>query len=116
MKYVDSGKPNHLSIHVTFPLNEDKMVTWSPKPPKYDPVADKYYLNFNGEHHHTPMKSKKNIVLQNEKGHPTFIVRKMYNEKYEIECLPLVDPLIAFIIGLSDIVGPYMDPLAELFT
>ena len=33
---------------------------------------------------------------------------------FEIECLPLVDPLIAFIIGLSDIVGPYMDPMGEI--
>ena len=114
LKYVDSGKPNHLSLNVSFPLNKDKMITWVPKPPKYDPVTDRYFLNFHGEHHHTPIKSKKNIVLQNERGNPTFIVRKMDNELYEIECLPIVDPLIAFVIGLSDIVGPYFDPCGEI--
>lgn len=65
---------------------------------------------------HTPMKSKKNIVVQNDNGLLTFIVRKMYYEKYEIECLPAVDPLIAFIIGLSDIAGPYLDPFEVIFT
>ena len=49
-----------------------------------------------------------NIIIQDKK--PTFIVRKMSQNIYEIECSPALDPLIAFSIGLSDIVGPYLDP------
>lgn len=106
LQYVNSGKPDELSISVSFPLN-DARVNWTPKTPKYDPLTDKYYLNFNGNYHHSPIKSSRNIVLQNSNGHSTFIVRKMDPHCFEIECLPVIDPLIAFGIGLSDIVGPY---------
>ncbi|KAK8898348.1 hypothetical protein M9Y10_000633 [Tritrichomonas musculus] len=110
LKYVNSGAPNHTSIEVSFPLNGET-ITWSPRPPKFDPTRNAFYLNFHGEYHHTPILSSKNIVLQNQNEQPTFIVRKMDPNVYEIECLPIVDPLIAFCIGLSDIVGPYCDSL-----
>lgn len=108
LKYVNSGAPNHYSLQVTFPF-KDKIVNWIPKPPKYDPTTEKYYLNFHGEYHHTPINSSKNIVLQNKQGNSTFIVRKMNPNVFEIECLPIIDPLVVFTIGLSDIIGPYDD-------
>lgn len=113
LKFVNSGRPNHLSIQIDF-KNNGKDVSWSPKPPKYDAVNDHYILNFHGEHHHTPLVSKKNIVLQNKKGNPTFIVRKMDTDHYEVECSALLDPLNAFTIGLSDIIGPYNDPCGDI--
>ena len=109
MKYVNSGSIAHKSLEVSFPLN-DKIITWVPKPPRFDPEKNAFYLNFHGEYHHSPMLSSKNIVLQNTKEQPTFIVRKMAPNVFEIECNQIVDPLIAFCIGLSDIIGPYSDP------
>ena len=105
LQYVNSGKPGHISIDVGFPLG-DKDIRWTPKTPRYDMETNRYYLNYSGQYHHEPIKSRRNIVLQNLKGNPTFIVRKVRPHVYEIECLPAVDPLIAFTIGLSDIVGP----------
>lgn len=71
-------------------------------------------MNFHGQSGHTPIKSSKNIVLANVQGHTTFIVRKVGYLIYEVECLPIVDPIIVFTIGLSDIVGPYLDPLGDI--
>ncbi|KAK8870944.1 hypothetical protein M9Y10_008857 [Tritrichomonas musculus] len=113
VNYVNSGKPGHMSIEVSFPF-KDKIVNWVPKPPRFDPPTGKYFLNFHGEYHHTPIRSSRNIVLQNKAGSPTFIVRRMDQCVFEIECLPIVDPLIAFCIGLSDIVGPYIDPWSNI--
>ena len=114
IKYVGSGKPNHISISVSFTNSNNKQVDWSPYQPKYDAISNKYYLNFNGEYHHSPINSKKNIVLQNKKGKKTFIVRRMNLNDYEVECLPLVDPLIAFVIAISDVIGPFNDPFADI--
>ena len=111
LKYVASGKPDHTSLSVTFPYKE-RQITWTPKTPKYNAIKNKYYLNFHGEYHHRPIRSRKNIVLQNPNGHTTFIVRKMADNVYELEALPLINPLVIFTIGLSDIVGPFFDPLA----
>lgn len=113
IKYVETEKSNHYSLKVSFPY-KDKKLTWSPKKPKYDAKNDKYYLNFHGEWHHTPIKSKKNIILQNESGHSSLIVRKMDNNLYEVEAMPSINPLIIFTIGLADIVGPYIDVLNEI--
>ena len=113
LKFVNSGRPNHLSINVSF-KNNNKDVNWAPKMPKYNAVTDRYSLNFHGEHHHTPISSKKNIVLQNLKGNPTFIVRKMDTDHFEFECSPQLDPLIGFTICLSDIIGPYNDPCGDI--
>lgn len=57
-QYVPSGRPKHLSISVSFPLN-NKEINWNPKTPKYDPIENKYYLNFHGQSGHTPIKSSK---------------------------------------------------------
>ena len=108
IKYVDSGRPKHYSLSVTFPY-KDKQVTWTPKIPRYDSVKNKYYLNFHGEYHRNPIKSGKNIVLVNSSGHTAFIARKMADNVFELETLPSVNPLIVFTIGLCDIVGQYDD-------
>lgn len=105
LQYVNSGKPGYLSIDVAFSF-KDQQLRWTPMTPRFDKVTGHYYLNLSGEYHHNPIKSKKNIALQNAKGNPTFILRKMSSHVYEIECLPIVDPLIIFTIGLSDIIGP----------
>ncbi|KAK8843596.1 hypothetical protein M9Y10_024654 [Tritrichomonas musculus] len=104
--YVNSGKPDELSIEVDFPFKGGR-VKWTPKIPVFDSSKNKYYLNFAGNYHRTPMKSSKNIVLQNSNGHSTFILRKMAQNVYEVECVPEIDPLIIFEIGISDIIGPY---------
>ncbi|KAK8887498.1 hypothetical protein M9Y10_038546 [Tritrichomonas musculus] len=109
IKYVNSGGTTHFSLDVTFPF-EDRTLHWTPKPLRYDPVRDKFFLNFRGEYHHTPVLSTKNTVLQNDNGHVTMIIRKMSPTVYEVECLPVVDKLTVFAIGLSEIVGPYFDP------
>lgn len=113
LQYVNSGKPGHISIDVGFPFG-NKDIRWTPKIPKYDMETNRYYLNFAGQYHHEPIKSRRNIVLQNQKGNPTFIVRKIKHHVYEVECLPVIDPLIVFTIGLSDIIGPspYYDYIA----
>lgn len=113
LKYVESGKPNYLSLSVTFP-NNDKKVTWIPKKPKFDFITNKYYLNFQGEYNRNPQRSKKNIVLANEDDHTVFILRKMSDCLFEYETLESIDPLTLFSIGLSGIVGPYDDHLNGL--
>ncbi|KAK8838333.1 hypothetical protein M9Y10_035756 [Tritrichomonas musculus] len=113
IKYVESGIPNQYSLKLTFPHN-GKKISWSPKKPSYDASNDKFYLNLHGEWNHHPLKSKKNIVLQNEAGHSTLIIRKMGNELYEVEAMPSIDPLVLFTIGISDIAGPYIDVFNEI--
>lgn len=111
--YVDSDIPDHLSIDVSFPANRH-VISWFPKPPKYSLDEHKYGLNFQGEYKRIPIRSTKNLVLQNKAGHKTFIVREMGKNLYEFECNHNVDPLIAFTIGLSHVVGPYTDPWSNL--
>lgn len=113
LKYVNSGQPGRISIEVTFPFN-DKNYTMKPKMPKYDFSTSKYYLDCYGDYQNVPMISSRNIVLQNEEVLTNFIVRKMDLNLYEIECNQILDPLIAFTIGLSDIVGPFNNPYANV--
>lgn len=113
IKYVNSGAPEHFSLDVSFPFKND-IISWVPKKPRYDPTTDKYYLNFHGQHNHAPLISSKNIVLQDKAHKPTFIVRKMDRNVFEVECQPVINPLIVFTIGLSDIVGPYLDPYTNI--
>ena len=112
MKYIGSGNVNHYSIEATFD-NHGQTLTWIPRSPRYNQKTGKYYLNFHGEYHHTPIPSSKNIILQNKDHKTTFIVRKMDSNLYEIKCLPAVVSLNAFTIGLSDIIGPFLDPWAS---
>ena len=85
-----------------------------PKMPKYDFSTSKYYLDCYGDYQNVPMIQSRNIVLQNEEVLTNFIVRKMDLNLYEIECNQILDPLIAFTIGLSDIVGPFNNPYAKV--
>ena len=113
LNYISSADPNHYQIDVSFPAN-NKVVSWFPKPPKYDMGNENYYRNFHGEYHRRAVRSPKNIALQNDAGHPAFIVRKMGKNLYEFECNHNVDPLIAFSVGLSSVVGPYKDPWSTI--
>lgn len=113
LKYVDSGKPNTKSVAITFPY-KDRQIVWTPKTPKYNALKNKYYLNYHGEYHHHPLHSRRNIVLQNPDGHSTFIARKMEEQLFELEALPVINPLLIFAIGLSDIIGPYGDTCIKM--
>ncbi|KAK8835886.1 hypothetical protein M9Y10_040264 [Tritrichomonas musculus] len=109
LNYVNTAILGHHSIDVSFPFEGDTE-HWVPRNPKFDPKENKYYLNLDGAYHHATLQSARNLVLQNTKGHLTYIVRKVDQNVYEIECNYKLDPLIAFAIALSDIVGPYDDP------
>ena len=86
------------SLNVSF-VNKGIRQVWKPK--------EISSLNeFNGEHHHTAMMSKHNIILQNSKNKPVCIIRKMSNKYIEVECHPDINPIIVFAIALSQIVGP----------
>lgn len=109
LNYVNTAILGHYSIDVSFPF-EDHTEHWIPRKPKFDPKTNNYYLNFSGSFNHTSLQSAKNLILQNQDGKLTYIVRKIDNNIYEVECNQSLDPLIAFSIVLSDIVGPYDDP------
>lgn len=99
ISYVPIGLDKKYSMKVSF-VHKTTKLTWTPKIPKYATCI-------NGEYAHIPLHSKKNIILQNPFGHPTFILRKMKKMAYEAECHPGVSPLVVFAISLSQIVGPY---------
>ena len=61
-----------------------------------------------GKYNRKPIKSKKNIILQNKSRHTTFIVRKMDKLIYEAECNPTLSPIIAFSLAISEIIGPFL--------
>ncbi|KAK8847162.1 hypothetical protein M9Y10_019745 [Tritrichomonas musculus] len=95
--YVPFGLKKQFSLETSF-LHEGRTLFWSPR---------ELDINLNGEHNRTAVPSKKNLLLKNQHGSPTFIVRKMGNDIFEVECLPSVNSLIAFTLGLSQIVGPF---------
>lgn len=94
--YVPLGNKQY-SLETSF-SHEGKTLFWSPR--EIDSIL-------NGQYNHVPIPSKRNMLLKNRNGSPTFIVRKMDNDVFEVECLSSVNQLIAFAIGLSQIVGPY---------
>lgn len=96
VKFLQYGTKH--SVNVTF-SHKGTQLTWRPKQPKSS-------ASYNGEYNHAPIPSKKNIILQNKSNHPTFILRKMNKKQFEVECHPGVNPLIAFSIALSQIIGP----------
>ena len=104
LKYVKTGR--RYSIEAYFPL-DDKMTLFGTRKPKYDPKKEKQSINYNGEYHHKPLPSARNIILEDKDGKAAFITRKMSDTTYEVECLPTVEPLVAFCLGVSDIVGPF---------
>lgn len=70
------------------------------------PIQSKTQALINGEYNHIPLKSRKNIVLKNHRNRPSFIVRKMDKKVFEVECHPDCDPIVAFSIAISQIIGP----------
>ena len=96
--FIPFGVRKQFSLETSF-IHEGKTLFWSPR---------ELDINLNGEHDRTPIPSKKNMLLKNQNGAPTFIVRKMDNDVFEIECVRTINPLIAFTIGLSQIIGPYI--------
>lgn len=96
IKYLKYGEK--FSVCLSFQHDGEER-SWIPKQTK-----DREILK--GEFDHMPVKSKKNMILQNQKNHPTFILRKMKHHVYEVECHKEVNPIIAFSIGLSQIIGP----------
>lgn len=60
-----------------------------------------------GQFNHSPIPSRRNTVLENLNGCIKFIVRKMKNNIYEIECPANLDQTIAFALGICQIVGPF---------
>lgn len=44
----------------------------------------------------------------------SFIVRKVDQNVFEIEASPKYDPILMFAIGISEIVGPYIDYFNEI--
>lgn len=98
IKFVKFGEKYSLDISFT---NKGTKLNWIPRIPKK--IAEIY-----GQHNHIPIKSKKNIILQNSANyHPNFIVRKMSKKVVEVECHPLIDPIIAFAIAISHTIGPF---------
>lgn len=93
--YVPFGSKKQYSLKTSF-VNRGKRVAWIPS----------FSNNFNGESNHVPIQSKKNILLKNKAGHPTFIVRRMSKICFEVECHSSLNPLIVFSLGISQIVGP----------
>ncbi|KAK8854440.1 hypothetical protein M9Y10_017002 [Tritrichomonas musculus] len=86
------------SMNLSF-SHKGTQFTWRPKQPIN-------IQSFSGEFKHQPIPSKKNIILQNSRNHPTYILRKMSKKSYECECHPAVNPMVAFAIALSQITGP----------
>lgn len=88
------------SLRLSF-MNYDELVHWSPK-------ILRRPEQLCGQYNRKPIKSKKNILLQNKARHITFIVRKMDKQLYEAECNNTLAPIIAFSIAISEIIGPFM--------
>lgn len=106
---------NNIRGTACFPMNvsfqfKNRTLNWTTKKPKLNPETGKYSLNYQGIFNHTPIPSSKNTILQDKKGYPIFIIRKMTQTSYEIESLSVFNPQIIFSIGLSGILGPFFDP------
>lgn len=93
VKYFDK-----YSLNLSF-AHKGSHFVWRPRQPKS-------LQSYGGEFKHKPIPSKKNIILQNARNHPTYILRKMAKNLFECECHPVVNPIIAFSIAISQITGP----------
>lgn len=105
INYIPIGSKKQYSLQTSF-NHKGKMLDWSPK----DPATITTYA---GEFNHEPIPSKKNIILKNPAGKPTFIVRKMAKNVFELECADTLNPLIVFAVGLSQVIGPPVFALAK---
>ena len=96
VKYLKIGEK--FLIKTTFDHKLGKQI-WVPK-------QDDFQKMLKGEYNHAAMKSRKNLVMQNERKHPTFIFRKMKRNVYEAECSQEADPIVTFALAISQIIGP----------
>ena len=93
-------------IDASFPF-KNGIEHLTPVKPKYDKKNKKYIFDLSGAYHHKSIDSIRNVVLQSGNGNKNFIVRKVLKYTFEIECDQELDPLIAFTIAISEIIGPY---------
>lgn len=98
INYILYGSKKQYSMQTSF-NHKGKMLDWSPKDPES-------ITSYAGEYNHEPIPSKKNTILRNPNGNPTFLFRKMAKNTFEIECVNALNPLIVFAIGISQVVGP----------
>lgn len=108
LQYIRFPESDSISMSVSF-MHNGQTLSWSPREPKRNPINGSYGLNLRGYYHHKAVASKRNSVLKNAAGHATFITRKMAENFYEAECHPEINPLVAFAIALSSIIGPSLD-------
>lgn len=107
LKYIPvPGKFELYTMDLSFRLDGNDL-HWKSRDPYMNMRNSGYDWKLAGEYHHNAKKSKKNIVLENQDGQITFIIRKMDDCLYEVECHPSIPHSIAFSIAISDIVGPY---------
>lgn len=99
IQYIIDNSKKSYSMKVKF-IHEGLKINWSPKIPMNRE-------KIRGMYNHQPIQSKKNIFLQNQAKHTTYIFRKMNKKTFEAECHSTVSPLIIFSIAISQIVGPY---------
>ena len=97
LTYVPYFVRNQFSLTTSFVIGGET-VTWSPR------TIDSA---LSGEFNRPSIQSKRNMILKNQDGEPVFFVRKVENDVFEVESLPTIDPLIVFVIGVSQIVGPF---------
>lgn len=105
VKYVYLNGPQLFSIETEF-SNRGTRLHWKPKQPKFNNTTNSYTFPLYGEYNHQPMKSLKNTVLTNDNDEWTFIVRKMANQDFEVECNQNVSQIIIFALALSQLIGP----------
>lgn len=108
INYVDVPRNDHLSISLKFD-NRGQEAFWSPLNENLFKDRENSPL-LNGYFHHTPEHSGKNTILIDENGAIKYILRKMNESMFEIECEETLDPTIAFAIGISQLIKPYPRP------
>ncbi len=111
IRYKKVG-PNKYSIDTSIKIDE-KNQSLVPKKPKFDSKKNRCILDCSGQYHLKVKPSLKNIVLDNSDGQTMFIVRKKDEKVFEVECDPGIEPLVAFCIAISDIVGPFYNDYNE---
>ena len=108
LKYVRCVGSGAISMSVSF-NHEDRQLNWFPKEPVKNPRTGQYAMKLSGCYKHVPIASKRNCVMKNAEGQTTFILRKMADNFFEVECHPALDLVVVFSLALSAIVGPSID-------
>lgn len=106
LEYIKCKGSNVDTFNVDFVI-KNKRVEWYGVEPKYDENTKSYTLNLKGAYNARSIASTRNTLLKDAKGKDAFIVRKVCEKNFEIECSPDIDPEIVFALGLSVVIGPY---------